>query len=267
MAVRRRPAWEAPGRHFLRSKRLAADLVAHAGVGRGDLVVEIGGGKGVLTDAIARAGGRLVVVERDPSLAAGLRRRFADHERVRVVQADAAAHAWPLERFSVVANLPFAHSGAILRNLLRDPQTPLERAVVIVQWEFAAKHGAVWPATLRSSYWRAWYDVAPARRIDRTAFAPPPSVDAGVLAVARRGEPLVPIAAHAAYWSFLSATFSSRQPVRRCLQPALSPLQVKRLAPALGFSLAAHASDLDAHQWAGLFEAARGIAHAGGRCS
>ncbi len=159
MAVRRRPAREAPGQHFLRSKRLAADLVAEAEIRHGDLVVEIGGGTGVLTHALARTGADVVVLERDPVLAARLRARFSTVPSVEIVQADAAEYDWPAEAFAVVANLPFARSGAILARLLRDPRIPLQRAHVIVQWQFATKHAAVWPATLRSTYWRAWYDV------------------------------------------------------------------------------------------------------------
>ena len=53
----------------------------------------------------------------------------------------------PTEPFAVVANLPFAGSGAILSRLLRGPVT---RAVVIVDWAFAQKQVAVWPTTLKS---------------------------------------------------------------------------------------------------------------------
>jgi 23S rRNA (adenine-N6)-dimethyltransferase len=246
VAVRRRPSGEASGQHFLRSKRLAANLVAEAGTARGDLVVEIGGGTGMLTKALVLAGARVVVVERDPVLAAQLGQRFPG---VEVVEADAAALDWPSEPFSVVANLPFARSGAILAHLLRDPRAPLRRAHVIVQWEFAAKHAAVWPATLRSTYWRAWYDVTIAHRLDRSAFAPPPSVESAVLCFERRAPRIAP-ERHQEYWRFLSAAFASQQAVRRL---ASSPLAVKRLAPALGFSPDARARDLDAGQWAQLF--------------
>ncbi|MGI9111967.1 MAG: ribosomal RNA small subunit methyltransferase A [Gaiellaceae bacterium] len=216
MAVRRRSSrGEATGQHFLRSKRLVADLVREAEVARGDLIVEIGGGGGVLTHALAQTGAILAVVERDPALAARLRASFAEHPTVAVLEGDIAAYEWPDEPFAVVANLPFAGSGAILARLLRDPQLPLRSANVIVQWEFAAKHAAVWPATMRSIHWRAWYDVSIARRLARTAFSPPPTVDTGVLQLRRRAQPRVAPELHEAYWDFLTAAFDAREPIRR----------------------------------------------------
>jgi 23S rRNA (adenine-N6)-dimethyltransferase len=258
VAVRRRPAREAPGQHFLRSKQLAADLVAEARVGLGDLVVEIGGGTGVLTRALAGTGANVIVVERDQALTDRLRSRFGHLAAVQIVQADAVEHDWPREPFVVVANLPFARSGAILAGLLRDPRLPLQRAHVIVQWEFATKHAAVWPATLRSTYWRAWYDVSIGRHMDRKTFSPPPSVDAAVLLLKRRTEPQVPLDRHEAYWHFLAGAFASPKPIRLTLRPRLSVLQIKRLAPALGFAPEARARELDAQQWARVFAFACG---------
>ena len=257
MAVRRQPSGEARGQHFLRSRKLAADIVAGAGVARGDLVVEIGGGTGVLTAALAEAGARVLAVERDPVLAAGLRARFGRSGAVRIVEGDAAGCEWPAEPFAVVGNLPFARSGAILERLLSDPSVPLRRVHVIVQWEFGAKHAAVWPSTLRANYWRAWHDVSIHRRLDRTAFAPPPKVDAAVLRFERRAAPRLPVDLHKDYRVFLSAAFAAHGTLRRALWPSLSPLQTKRLAPALGFSPQAHARDLDAEQWVRLFIASR----------
>ena len=86
------------------------------------------------------------------------------------------------------------------------------------------------------------------RRLDRTAFAPPPSVDAAVLRLRRREQPFVPCELRERYWTFLSSAFALRSPIRKGLRPFLSPLQVKRLAPTLGFAPAAFARDLDARQ-------------------
>ena len=261
MAVRRRSTRSAPGQHFLRSSRLAADFVREASVAPGGLVVEIGAGTGVLTRALANTGARVIALEADAELATQLCRGFSASGQVDVVETDVLRWSWPRDAFSVVANLPFANSGAILRHLLHDPRGGLQRADLIVQWDFAAKHTAVWPATLRSTYWRAWHDVAVGGRLARTAFSPTPSVDAAVLRVTRRSQPLVPIAEHEIYWRFLSDAFHEPAPIRQFL----GKLQVKRLAPTLGFAPDARARDLDPRQWAAFFRATRSRPSRGSR--
>jgi 23S rRNA (adenine-N6)-dimethyltransferase len=250
VAVVRRSSGSARGQHFLRSRRLAADLVRDAEVTSADLVVDVGAGFGVLTRALADTGARVIAVERDTALASGLRARFADRPLVSIVEADALAWRLPVDPFKVVANLPFAGSGAILSRLLRGP---VAQADVIVEWGFAQKHVAVWPSTLKGTYWRAFYDVAILRRLDRSAFSPRPSVDAAVVRFTRRGKPLVGAGESDRYWRFLAGAFRSKNPIRG----ALTPLQAKRLAPALGFSLKASPRDLDARQWAAVYSLGR----------
>lgn len=203
----------------------------------------------MLTRALLDAGAHVVAVERDVTLAGELRARFGGS--ISLVETDALEWRVPTEPFAIVANLPFAGSGAILSRLLRGPVT---RAVVIVEWAFAQKQAAVWPTTLKSAYWRAFYEIELARRLDRTAFAPPPSVDAAVLRFTRRAQPLVLPSEAERYWQFLSRAFHAGTEVRRGV---LTPLQMKRLAPALGLRPNARPRDLDACQWAGIFAASR----------
>jgi 23S rRNA (adenine-N6)-dimethyltransferase len=266
VAVRQRPTRVARGQHFLRSSRLAADLVRDAGVAQDDLVIDIGAGTGALTRALLDVGARVLALELDRRLADELRHRF-DGRRVTVVETDARRWAWPNEPFSVVANLPFAGSLELLGHLLRDPRIPVERVDVIVQWELASKQAALWPATMRSTFWRAWFDVSIAGRLSRTAFAPAPSVDAGVLRFTRRARPLVPPAEHGSYRQLLDEAFRARQPLVRALRRRISQRELKRLAPVLGFDPSSSARDLDARQWAALhaFVEAASARSAGGR--
>jgi 23S rRNA (adenine-N6)-dimethyltransferase len=227
------------------------------------LVVDVGAGSGVLTDALLASGARVLALELDVGLAAALERRFAGRD-VEIAGIDARRFEWPGERFSVVSNLPFAGSGEILANLLRAPSTGLRQADVIVQWELAQKQAAVWPATMRATYWRAWFEVTIVGRLSRHAFAPPPGVDAAVLRIARRASPLVPLATHRDYRRFLADAFEARSPLRRALRDHVSPRELKSLAAVLGFDPAAHPRDLDARQWAGVF-AYRGARPGGAR--
>lgn len=245
MAARRARGARRPGRahsqHFLRTQSLAAELVRDSGVGPDDLVLDLGAGSGRLTAELAGAARCVLAVELDARLARGLRGRWAN---VEVVEADAAAVRLPGEQFRVVANLPFDGSTAILRHLLDDPLVPLVRADVIVEWGVAVKRSLPWPSTLNDVVWGAWYETSLARRLPRSAFDPPPSVDAGVLVLERRAEPLVPECCPGSYRRFVAAGF--RRGVR-----AVAPARTLR---QLGL---AAARELDAHQWAALFSRAR----------
>jgi 23S rRNA (adenine-N6)-dimethyltransferase len=235
------------GQHFLRSSKLAAELVRAAGIRPGDLVLDLGAGTGVLTGALARVTPRVIAVEIDGALAAALRQRFRG---VHVLQADALSIALPQEAFKVVANLPFDGGTAMLRRLL-EPGVPILSADVIVDWGLASKRAAVWPGTQLSAYWGAWFELSIGRRLPSAAFAPPPATDGGLLRIDRRPEPLVREDDHADYRAFLA------QGYRDGLRSVVTSHLLKRSAGELGFDRKARPRDLDARQWAGLWHAVR----------
>lgn len=219
----------------------------------GDVVVDVGAGTGALTAALAAAASRVHAVEVDAQLADALRRRFARDPSVRVAEIDARSFAWPHDPFKVVANLPFAGAGEILRALLDDPRTAVASADVILQWESAVKRAAVWPSTLATVYWGAWHELRLVRRLPRCVFSPPPSVDAGVLSVRRREEPLVPASEARDYRTFLHRAFASGRPVRA----VVARRAFDAVAVELGLARDAHARDLEAVQWARVWHATR----------
>jgi 23S rRNA (adenine-N6)-dimethyltransferase len=64
------------GAHFLRDRTLIARLARASGARTGGLVLDLGAGSGAITAGLAATGARVIAVERDPKLAARLRRRF-----------------------------------------------------------------------------------------------------------------------------------------------------------------------------------------------
>jgi 23S rRNA (adenine-N6)-dimethyltransferase len=248
------PAARSRSQHFLRSSRLAAELVREAEISPGEAVLEIGAGDGRLTHELARAAGAVTAIELDPCLAAGLRERFA-RTNVAVVEGDALRGPLPAEPFRVLANLPFHVTNAALRRLLDDPHSPLARADLLIEWGAAQKRTAVSPSTLLGVYWGAWWAFSVERRLPATCFSPRPRVDAGLLVVRRRTLPLVPAEHAARYRRFVRAGFDARR-LRDGLAGHLSPRELKRLGDVYGFGHDAAAYDLDAHQWAAVFRAA-----------
>ena len=178
MPAQSRAGW---GWHRL-TETWADEIVAAAGVRRGELVLDIGAGTGALTRALCDAGAHVIAVELHPERVATLRERFAD-KRVTVVRTDAAALRLPRRAFRVVANPPFGITSALLRRLLA-PGTRLTGADIVVQ-HAVARRWATGHAP-GAGRWARDYGVGMGMRLPRSAFRPPPRVDSTVLVVRRR---------------------------------------------------------------------------------
>jgi 23S rRNA (adenine-N6)-dimethyltransferase len=237
--ARRARSGRASSQHFLRTSALAAELVADAGIGANDLVLDIGAGSGRLTAQLAIRARQVVAIELDPRWAERLRGRWAN---VQLLEGDVLEADLPSEPFRVVANLPFDGTTEIMRMLLDDPRIPLIRADLVVEWDVARKRACPWPSTLNGVLWSAWYLFSVLRRLPACAFEPPPSVDAGVLAVERRARPLVDESAWQDYRRFVAAGF------RR----GLAAVARRRSLRPLGV-VGAQPRELDAYQWAAIF--------------
>ncbi|HEY2789029.1 MAG TPA: rRNA adenine dimethyltransferase family protein [Gaiellales bacterium] len=256
MAARERGTSLPPagGQHFLRSGRLAGEIVAAADVRPDELVVEVGAGFGRLTAPLLRAGARVVAVEIDPVLAASLRRRHTD-ARLTVVAADFLHTPAVTEPHRVLGNIPFAITTPILHRLLDQPPTPLRRAELIVQDGFARKRAASRPTTLLALGWLPWWRLVIERHLPAACFDPPPAVDAAVLSIAPRRPELLASSDAPAYRAFLREGFTrDARPVRRAL--AIPPRTWKRFARDRGLATTARPHELDAWDWAELYRIA-----------
>ena len=205
------------GQHFLGSARLASRLVADAEVGGDDRVVELGAGRGILTDALADRAAHVLAVEIDPALVHGLARRFAAARNVVVLRADAGDVPLPATPYRVVANLPFGVTSTVLRRLLDTPASGLERADLVVQWQVARERVRVGdraPTDLVGARWGPWWEFRRGRRLPASSFRPRPGVDAAVLVVVRRDPPLLPVASSRRYANFVARVFRSRPDAR-----------------------------------------------------
>jgi 23S rRNA (adenine-N6)-dimethyltransferase len=197
------------GQNFL-GGAVAERLVGEADFKPGDLVLEIGAGRGAITFALARRPVRVLAIEADPVWARRLRAEAASLGNIRVIAGAFHAVALPSEPFRVFANPPFGQTTEILRRLLDDPCVPLTRADLIVQWEVAQKRAAAPPATLLSAIWAPWWEMRLAAHIPAAAFRPVPRVDAGLLTITRRDPPVLPPAMAPAYARFVRAGWPFR---------------------------------------------------------
>lgn len=251
---RRRPHVNHAGIHHLRSAAALRAIVGSADLSADDLVYDLGAGPGTLTVALARSGARVVAVERDLRFAATLRRRFADHERVEIVQADLRSVRIP-RRARVVANLPFATSSAVIARLLDPPGALRPGADLLVEHGFALRMADRRPRSAQAAWRAARYEIEIVRRVPRTAFAPPPWVDAALLRI----RPRAPLdgAAERRLEGLLAAAYGGRH--RRAVtltRQGAGRRAGSRLLADAGLPLDCGPLDVPPHVWAAV---ARGV--------
>jgi 16S rRNA (adenine1518-N6/adenine1519-N6)-dimethyltransferase len=194
------------GQHFLFDTNILNRIVDAAEIAPDETVLEVGPGLGALTAVLAERARRVVAMEVDRDLIAGLRSRFADAANVTIVEGDvlersagellsftteAQRHRGSDERgrgeggepFVVVANLPYNIAAPALRRFLEGQVRP-RRLVVMVQLEVAeaivAKPGRM---SLLSVATQVYGDSRMVMKVAPGAFSPPPKVESAVVRI------------------------------------------------------------------------------------
>jgi 16S rRNA (adenine1518-N6/adenine1519-N6)-dimethyltransferase len=181
------------GQNFLVDRNLAGRIVEEVRVAPGETVLEIGPGRGALTEGlaaeVARAGGRLVLVELDDHLARGLEETYGEREDVTVLHRDVLT-VDPGEvtpdpaSLKVVGNIPYNVTSPILFHLLTPPR-PRE-ILIMVQKEVAdrllAEPGTGEYGALTVGV-RSVAQVEAVLRVPPGAFRPRPRVDSRVVRI------------------------------------------------------------------------------------
>jgi 16S rRNA (adenine1518-N6/adenine1519-N6)-dimethyltransferase len=177
------------GQSFTIDPHLIRDMVAYADVKPSDEVLEVGGGVGCLTKALAQRARRVITVEVDERLAKALRSLASSLGNVEVVEADFLdLEGQRVDK--VVSTAPYSIASPLVLKLVRDFE--FERAVLTFQREFAERLTAK-PGT--ASYGRLTVmvalhaDVKLLRHVSRWSFYPAPDVDSAVVEVELKKPP------------------------------------------------------------------------------
>ncbi len=173
-----------------------------------DRIVEIGGGRGALTEKLVELGAELTVVELDNKLALWLKEHFAPLG-VKIIEGDAARIDLP-DDCAVVGNLPYNVAKMIIRNVINQKHK-IKKAVFMVQKEVA---DSIVAAPSEHSYSRFTVLVQlffkPRRlfNVPPGAFLPPPKVQSSVVSLIPRETNLLKREIDERFFGFLNALFA-----------------------------------------------------------
>ncbi len=225
------------GQHFLIDGNLLHLMVEKAGVGEGDLILEVGAGTGSLTQLLARRAGHVIAVELDARLLDMAQRALVRYDNVTVWQGDVLANKHTLapelvrlveehlkeyadRRLKVVSDLPYKVATPVIVNLW-ESGLPVELMLVTVQRELAERlvarpgtkaYGAL---TVKVA---VWAEAEVLRILLPAVFWPRPAVESAFVRLRRRSKPLLSAAEYPGFAALVDGLFRHRRKtVKRAL--------------------------------------------------
>jgi len=217
------------GQNFLVDQNIVSRIIDSAGLLPGDAVVEIGPGRGALTEHLAARAGRLLLVEYDHALAAGLAGQYRENPHITVIDGDILDVDLDglLDRerndWKVVANLPYNISSQVLFRLL-EVRSRLSRMVLMLQKEVGDRLTAS-PDTpdygVTTVLLGLWFDIRREFIVSPGCFHPRPKVDSAVLSFVPLAEPRVAVGKEELFRRVVKGAFAMRRKtLSNCLKRA-----------------------------------------------
>lgn len=225
------------GQHFLTDTRTLDRIADVLAITANDTVIEIGPGRGALTDRLADRAGLLITIEVDKLLVPILRQRYADRPNVRVMASDVLelslgdVAGGP---FLLAGNVPYYITTPIIFHAMTRPRP--ERAVFLVQREVAeravASPGSKEYGALSVNL-QALATVTLRGLVKPSAFNPPPSVDSAILHLVPRADPVIAPDEEAAFKRLVIASFGLRRKQLRRVVRTVRGISVESADAAL----------------------------------
>lgn len=206
--------------NFLNNLSLVDRLIRLAGIGRQDLVIDIGAGEGALTGQLALHCRRVIAIEKDAHLCGRLRERCASLPNVVVVPGDFLQYRLPRRPYKVFASIPFNLTSAIIHKLT-NAEYPPEDAFLVLQKEAAMAWLGEPRQTMRAVLLKPWYEMEVVHHFRRSDFKPAPGVEVVLFHLRSREAPGIPRLHRQIFRDFIIYCFTSWNPT---LKDALTDL-------------------------------------------
>ncbi len=260
------------GQHFLVDEGALRSILDAAQLTKGDTVIEVGPGLGVLTADLAGRAGRVVAVELDDRLADILKQSLSSYRNVTIVNRDIlkvapeallseAGIESPSAGYKVVANLPYYITSPVLRHFLEAQVKPASMVVMVqkeVAVEITAGPGRM---SLLSIGVQLYGEPSIVDYVPAESFYPVPEVDSAILKVTPYSRPAVEIGDEAGFFALVRAGFSAaRKQLANSLALGLNvpKEEALKLLEKAGIEPQRRAEALSIEEWARLYRIYRG---------
>lgn len=180
------------GQVFLKDQDTVQKIIRATEIKPEDQILEIGPGKGVLTEPLLQTGAKIIAVEKDLSLVKYLERRFANNSNLIILQADIrdflknkdyTKYKIQDTKYKVIGNIPYYLTSHLIQLILELDKKP-ETIVLMIQKEVAQRIMARPPKmNLLSTSVQFYAKPKIIYQVPKTAFWPNPKIDSVVIKI------------------------------------------------------------------------------------
>ena len=213
------------GQNFLNDENVAREIIRLANIRPDGQVLEIGPGKGILTDLLIEKAGELTAIEIDPKLVRDLEKRYRSSPKAILVQGDALKFDYSSigKDFQVVSNLPYYAATHIMKRLIHYGSI-IHDMTLMLQKEVASRLTAV-PGTRDYGSLTVFTQfnckVEKLLDVGKSSFSPPPKIDSTVVKLTPLRQPGVEVKDPDTFFRIVHAAFFHK---RKMLKNNFKPL-------------------------------------------
>lgn len=173
------------GQHFLKCRWVVSTLLKAAELKSEDVILEIGPGTGVLTRALAHETKKVIAVEKDEQLAEELTNSLEKEgiDNVKIITGDILKIRQTIEKYKVVANIPYYLTSRLLKILLEKEARP-DLIILTIQKEVAQRIIAKPPRmNLLALSVQTFGRPEIIKTVPASCFFPKPKVDSAIIKI------------------------------------------------------------------------------------
>jgi 16S rRNA (adenine1518-N6/adenine1519-N6)-dimethyltransferase len=258
------------GQNFLIDRNILDIIIDAAGVAKGDNVLEVGPGLGIVTEQLLLKAGHVTAVEKDERLYRFLVAKFEGEPRLELVNADIleldseALPGFEGGMDKVVSNVPFSAGSRIIADLVM-ADAPPRGIVVTVQREVAARLAAE-PGGRDYGLLSVWtqlrYDVDQVKAVSPNCFWPKPEVVSMIVRMVRGAEPDIDVAERKCLYGLTKHAFGHRRKqlasILSAMSMGISLGEARELLEKVGVEAKARPENLGVGEWCRLVKELRG---------
>ncbi len=247
------------GQNFLKSKLALNAMCTAAELTGKDIVLEIGPGKGALTEKLLENNVEVIAIEKDRELVKILSKKFEveiKNKKLRLIEGDALE--FEVEKYfsrkdnwKIVANIPYNITGAIFKKFLSSDIKPIFM-VMLVQKEVAerivARDGK---ESILSLSVKAYGQPKYIMKVSKKYFSPIPKVDSAIIAIKNiSDENFTDKKSEKLFFDILKLGFAHKRKVlRKNLEGLISKESIKSMFEYLKIKENTRAEDLSLDTW------------------